>query len=454
MSIGKYNSKSLSSAGKKLYLEDDTADVHFLFESKNAKPERVPAHKILLTAVSEAFRAMFSGTWKEKNEVPIVDATAAGFKEFLQFFYLDEIRLTAENIGEVINLGKMYLVTECVKVCDLFLQDNLTVENVCMVYGTATLFDIDELKRLCEASISINATAVLKSPGFLKCDQKTIGRILKLDTLSCPEAEVFDASMAWVKAASKKDTLTKEAVQAHLGDSFYDIRFGSMKMEEFAAIFDSYSMTSVFTADEHKDIVQMITTDTHKPKFFNENRRQDAQTQTFECSRETDDVDEEQPYHIKEHEVTTFSTNEHLLLKAIVCTGIQYFRKYKWIEELYEDWKSHLTIMEIREVDGEEVSHILHDDKDFKFKGKGNGRIQLPKPIIIRRGFKYQIIFEQETDCGYPICTSFEYVSDEVNIEPGIVIKFHNDEKEHRYRYAENDRMKGGVIRSLEFSQI
>ena len=459
MSISNYDSNVLYSAAKGLYLDECTADVHFVFKSGNAKPERVPAHKILLMTTSGVFRTNFSGIWNEKKEVLISDATVAGFKEFLQFFYLDKIQLTHENIEEVTHLGKTYVVTECVKTCGQFLQDNLSVRNFCLAYEIATLFDIDELKLMCELYISVNGRAVLKSPGFLKCDQKTVGRILKLDTLSCREIEIFEACMDWVKAASKQDTLTKEAIRTHLGDSFYDIRFGSMNMVVFASI----SMTSIFTTEEHKDIVQKITTDTYTPKFFNKNRRRRIQTQILKCKRETSYVGIliEHPYHIKKHEITTFTSNENLLLRAIDCAEIYRNEKNKYYTPMYEDLDSHVTIVEIREINGEEVSRILYDDDHFKFNGRFNSsddsesndsesddydtiasHISLSEPIIIRRGYKYQIKFDQKIDDDW--CTNFEYRSNCVEIKPGIVIEFDDEIR----------RMQSGVIKSLDFSEF
>lgn len=81
----------------------DTADVHFVFH-ENGKIEKIPAHKHLLSALSTVFKAMFCGNWAETDEVNISDFTTAGFKEFIQFFYKNEVKLTEENVREVLCL--------------------------------------------------------------------------------------------------------------------------------------------------------------------------------------------------------------------------------------------------------------------------------------------------------------------------------------------------------------
>lgn len=87
-----------------LYLNEQLADVNFVFKNE-AEVEKVPANKAILAALSPVFRAMFFGPMKEKGDVEMVDATADGFKEFLGFFYLDQVKLTIENIDEVIQLA-------------------------------------------------------------------------------------------------------------------------------------------------------------------------------------------------------------------------------------------------------------------------------------------------------------------------------------------------------------
>lgn len=167
---------------------------------------------------------MFNGSWKEKEEVKIVDASAAAFKEFLQIFYVDQMKLTMENVAKVMDLGNRYDVIECFKACATFLKDQMTEDNVCLALGLAILYEKEDLKRFCSLFISENPTDVFDSAHFLECSRDVLAHILKLDCLKCSEVELFEASMAWVKAASEQDNITKELIETHLGDSFHDIR--------------------------------------------------------------------------------------------------------------------------------------------------------------------------------------------------------------------------------------
>lgn len=268
-----YSKQILPAKVRKLYLDDLTADVYFAFENgTTAGDERVPAHKILLAMESDAFKAMFYGDLKETGDVKIVDVSADGFKEFLQFFYFDQIKLTMENVNEVIYLVKKYIVSDCLGICDQFLSESLTSNNVCFIYDIAIRFDMLLLKFACKNLIQCETSSVFESQDFLECTKSVLSNILKFDSLACAESQLFESCMGWIKKASHTDILTKELLRHHLGNVFYEIRFGSMKIQEFADLMPSYGM--LFTADEYQEIIQMIASSEFEPKIFKKGFRQ------------------------------------------------------------------------------------------------------------------------------------------------------------------------------------
>lgn len=447
MAYRKFSNKNLANALKLLYLNEAMCDVHFVFESHDGRTERVPAHKNLLIATSKVFRTMFNGSWKERdNNVRIVDATVDSFKEFLQFFYFDEIeQLTMANIAEVINLAQKYDVAGCLNACSRFLEYNMTADNVCVVYGLAILYDQMKLKRICEMTIAIDTIAVFGSPCFLECQPEVLHHILKLNLLSCSETDVFNACMAWVRTASKAKTLTKSLVRNHLGASFYDIRFGSMKMEEFIAIF--LMNRHLFPFDEHKDIILKIMSTEHQPQYFNGMRRQssswDKITPKIRCIREYDDAPEFEHNINGEPITTTFHMNETLLLRDIVCAEM--FQFENWPLSLRQDLTGKLTIFETRgRCNTKEVTTVLYVDSNIKLIANRCTVIQLTKPVIIRRGIKYNI--QLDLNLPFRCCSLVNFKNAEVHIgDDDIVVKFSKD-------IVKNGKRRG-VIYGLQFSR-
>lgn len=142
-------------------MDEETADIHFLVDNTGGDIDRIPAHKLILSTGSKVFKTMFYGSIPEGNDVKISNGISSAFKEFLQFFYLDEITLTSENIAQVMNFVRQYGIERCMVRCTDFLKDTMTNNDVCSGCQLAIQFGLDDLKRFCERKISGNAENVL-----------------------------------------------------------------------------------------------------------------------------------------------------------------------------------------------------------------------------------------------------------------------------------------------------
>ncbi|XP_055299418.1 BTB/POZ domain-containing protein 3-like [Sitodiplosis mosellana] len=444
-----YPSRVFSEVGEKLYLKADMADVHFVFNSDDESIERIPAHKLILMAASDVFRTMFNGTWKEQKEVKIVDVSADAFKEFLQFFYLDRVKLTMGNVNKVMNLGKMYDMAVCVAVCSKFLKNNLNDDNVCSSYGLAILYDQKDLKRSCESVIGLNTIAVLKSPGFFACNEKAMAQILKLNWLQCTEIELFEACMSWLKAICKQDVLTKEIVQAKLGESFYEFRFGLMVLQDIHAMISNY-----FSHSEYAEIFQMITSNGLSPDQLGGNQakrlkqmKRDSfpwdETDLIEFNRLFSLYRSREPYFIKNLEITKFSSNEPLLLRKLQLSYISEYRDGKYSSP--QNVATELTIVEVAGTQDSKKETLLYDGKAYLPAPNAGRIVCLSKPIFIRPGFVYEIRLKQDPpkDCVVGVL-----LKPEVQMKEGATIQFHDDP------FLPDDISRTGLVYKLMFYPI
>lgn len=126
----------------------ELGDVNFVFEEKE-NLVIIPAQKKVLSASSPVFNAMFYGDLQEKNDVRIVDATSAAFKEFLQIFYYPRVSLTMDNVFGVLKLVDKYDVADGIPVCVDFLKNHLSDDNILWGLHLAVTFKIAELKKFC-----------------------------------------------------------------------------------------------------------------------------------------------------------------------------------------------------------------------------------------------------------------------------------------------------------------
>lgn len=381
-----YKNPTINRGLQNVFLCVDNADVYFEFGRHS--DERIPAHKCLLSAESDVFKSTFVNGDLAPTIVQI-DAPVAAFKEFLQFFYFSEVILSMEHIVNVINLAKMYDVIACLNVCLRYLKDILTSDTLIFVYGVAIYFELDALKTICETRISIKPEAFFSTSAFLKCHRSVLSHILSLDTLSCSEMLVFEACVAWATATSAEKNVNNRAIRARLDDLFYDIRFGSMTIEDFVAM--SASNNDLFSPDEYKEIVQLIVCKEFQSTKFKRNARQiqsgisvDWNKEcVIECNRLLADLNPIASYHIIQAvETTTFSTNVPIILGEFRCAELL----------ARETGNKNVLATEVK------ITEIFDniDRKIIRF-GKGtfaNEVISL-RPVLIQPGFTYEIEFKQ-----------------------------------------------------------
>lgn len=107
--------------------------------------------------------------------------------------------------------------------------------------------------------ISLRANELFAGESFKQCDHEMLVRILKLDSLRCIEAELFDACIAWARVACLEkhvDASQPTNLRAELGDAITQVRFSSMKFDEF--VVRHRKLDGFFTLEESNEIFFMI----------------------------------------------------------------------------------------------------------------------------------------------------------------------------------------------------
>lgn len=80
-----YENQTLSKNLEKHFLNTKTADIYFTFADGDDLV-KIPAHKTLLAAQSDAFMIMFYGEWKVKDDVRIEDVPVKYSPNFCSSF--------------------------------------------------------------------------------------------------------------------------------------------------------------------------------------------------------------------------------------------------------------------------------------------------------------------------------------------------------------------------------
>lgn len=142
--------------------------------------------------------------------------------------------MPSDHVADILYLGHKYNVQKCVELSTAKMINCLTNENVCSALSLAILFYRPQLIEACDDRIKRHTSEIFKSADFLECSKKALAHILRMDFLSCTEVDVFEASMAWIRA--KENVLSMATLAKHLGENFLEIRFLSISFDQLQAL--------------------------------------------------------------------------------------------------------------------------------------------------------------------------------------------------------------------------
>ena len=197
------------------------------------------AHKYVLATSSAVFYAMFYGDLAQKDSpIHMTDTEEESFKEFLRFLYTDECKITAENAIGVLYLAKKYLISSLADKCCKVLVASVAPDNVFLVLEQAIKFCEKDLEAKCWGIVSKKTLECTNSEAFCNISSQTLNTLLKRDTLTIAEVELFKAVLRWTNNECARQGINikddKIARRRVLGDSLYETRFLAMSEQDFA----------------------------------------------------------------------------------------------------------------------------------------------------------------------------------------------------------------------------
>lgn len=217
---------------ERMYLDKQTADVHFVVQTTGHITETISAHKLLLIASSSVFHTMFFGSSPVTGNIAISDATPTAFKAFLKWFYFGNPELAMESIEGVVHLAHKYNVDACLKACCEYLIDNFA-SNIFTAYNIATKYNLIDVQNKFKSSFH-PSTGFYGSEEFLKLPHDMMKKIMQLPFISAKDK--FDLCIKWSENACKQSNLDPKCMKYHkglIGDCLEHIKFNDMSPQEF-----------------------------------------------------------------------------------------------------------------------------------------------------------------------------------------------------------------------------
>ncbi|XP_057319019.1 speckle-type POZ protein B-like [Microplitis mediator] len=148
---------------KELYDSKVNSDVIFIVGD-----EKFKAHKIILSARSPVFFAMFTHDMKEKrdNEVAIPDIKPEIFNKMLKFIYTDEIDNLNADAAYLLEAADKYQLLNLKSLCEESLSKSASIDNAIKLMILADLHNANQLLEFIFEFMIKNIEDVIETPEY------------------------------------------------------------------------------------------------------------------------------------------------------------------------------------------------------------------------------------------------------------------------------------------------
>ncbi|KAH8238295.1 hypothetical protein KR032_002809 [Drosophila birchii] len=180
----------------RLCMNERYADVEFVVEE-----QRLPAHRVVLAARSEYFRALLYGGMSEttQRQIPL-EVPLDPFKVLLRYIYSGTLLLSnldEDAIIDVLGMANQYGFQDLEMAISKYLRQYLDLNNVCMILDAARLYNLEELTQVCLMFMDRNAAALLQHDSFKMLSKESLEEVLRRDCFFAQEVQIFLAVWKW-----------------------------------------------------------------------------------------------------------------------------------------------------------------------------------------------------------------------------------------------------------------
>ncbi|KAK3593684.1 hypothetical protein CHS0354_013581 [Potamilus streckersoni] len=163
---------------------------------------KIFAHRVILSACSPYFHAMFTGELAEsrQTEVTIRDIDENAMELLIDFCYTSNITVEESNVQTLLPAACLLQLAEIQDVCCEFLKRQLDPSNCLGIRAFADTHACRDLLRIADKFTQHNFQDVMESEEFLLLPINQLVDIISSDELNVrSEEQVFSAVMGWVK---------------------------------------------------------------------------------------------------------------------------------------------------------------------------------------------------------------------------------------------------------------
>lgn len=164
--------------------------------------KKIFAHRVILSACSPYFHAMFTGELAEsrQTEVTIRDIDETAMELLIDFCYTSNITVEEGNVQTLLPAACLLHLAEIQDVCCEFLKRQLDPSNCLGIRAFADTHACRDLLRIADKFTQHNFQEVMESEEFMLLPVNQLVDIISSDELNVrSEEQVYQAVMGWIK---------------------------------------------------------------------------------------------------------------------------------------------------------------------------------------------------------------------------------------------------------------
>lgn len=160
------------------------------------------AHKVILAASSDYFRAMFTKEGlieSDQHVININGISSIGIENVLNFIYTAKLELTLSNVQEVLAAANYFQLTTIIDACLNFLEGELDTDNCIDMLIISENYSLLPLREKVLKFICSHISEIAKGEEFWRLEENQIEQLLSSDLpVDCCEAEILKIALQWI----------------------------------------------------------------------------------------------------------------------------------------------------------------------------------------------------------------------------------------------------------------
>ncbi|XP_046704835.1 kelch-like protein 4 isoform X2 [Silurus meridionalis] len=167
-----------------------------------AGDHKIPAHRLVLSAVSDYFAAMFTNNVREakQDEIKMEGVDPEALRSLVHFAYTGVLELKEETIESLLSAACLLQLSQVIEVCCNFLMKQLHPSNCLGIRSFADAQGCMDLLNVAHKYTMEHFLEVIQNQEFLLLPTTEIVKLLSSDDINVPDEEtIFQALMMWLR---------------------------------------------------------------------------------------------------------------------------------------------------------------------------------------------------------------------------------------------------------------